>query len=314
MSHTRLRSRHLWLLCACGALLAWMGLRSVVPMHDGNASGKVAGPRATRLSGATPVSAEGRVSGSRPQAGPPLPRRSAFEGAPDLFRYAQELIGSAQSGDAEAAWVLSRVYDYCSAYAGDPAGYAADNRWMATQSGPGMVAMLDARTRVADRCAGFTAADGLSAQAIALQRIRAAQAGSLAAEAALLASGRPLEDSQAYRYALVQRVLASRDPEAYLALSPAMGMAAIGDDAYQGYVAGSQYAELAWQMAACRLGLECGADSALMTSYCANGGICSRTPGQDFGSFVLGAAVPQQAAEKMDEMVETLVKGSGVKP
>lgn len=314
MPLTRLRSRHLWLLCACGTLLAWAGLRSVMPTHDGNVSGKVAKLQATRLSGTTPVPAEEGVPDSWPQARPPLTRRSAFEGTPDLFRYAQELIGSAQSGNAEATWMLSRVYDYCSAYAGDPAGYAADNRWMATQSGPGMAAMLDARTRVADRCAGFTAADGLSAQAIVLQRIRAAQAGSLAAEAALLASGRPLEDSQAYRYALVQRVLASRDPEAYLALSPAMGMAAIGDDAYQGYVAGSQYAELAWQMAACRLGLECGADSALMTTYCANGGICSRTPGQDFGAFVRDAAVPQQAAQKMDEMVETLVEGSGVKP
>lgn len=210
--------------------------------------------------------------------------------------------------------MLSRVYDYCSAYAGDPAAYAADNRWMATQSDPGMAAMLAARMRVADRCAGFTAADGLNAQAVLLQRTRAAQAGSLAAEAALLALGRPLEDSPGYRRGLVERVLAARDPEAYLALSPAMGIAASGDDAYLGFVAGNQYAELAWQIAACRLGLDCGADSALMTAYCANAGICSRIPGQDFGAFVLDAAVPRQGAEKMDEMVETLVEGSGVKP
>lgn len=314
MSLTRLRSRYLWLLCASGALLAWMSVRSAMPTHYGNAAAKVPELQAMRPSGTTPAVAGEGVSDSLPQVRPPLSRRSAFEHAPDLFRYAQELIGNAQSGDGEAIWMLSRVYDYCSAYAGDPAGYATDNRWMATQSGPGMAAMLAARTRVADRCAGFTATDGLNVRAILLQRIRAAQAGSLAAEAALLALGRPLEESQAYRSALVQRVLASRDPEAYLALSPAMGIAAIGDDAYQGYVVGSQYAELAWQMAACRLGLECGADSALMTAYCANGGICSRTPGQDFGAFVLDAAVSRQAAQKMDEMVDTLVEGSGAKP
>ncbi|MEE7567266.1 hypothetical protein HH297_13110, partial [Xanthomonas sp. Kuri4-3] len=87
---------------------------------------------------------------------------------------------------------------------------------------------------------------------------------------------------------------------------------ASGDDALQGYVAGDQFAELAWQLAACRLGLACGAQSALMTSYCANGGICSQDDSQDFVSFVFDAAVPRQGAGKMDEMVKTLVNGSGV--
>lgn len=47
--------------------------------------------------------------------------------------------------------------------------------------------MLAARQRVGRRCAGFSGGDGLDAQVITLQRLRAAEAGSLAAEAPLAA-------------------------------------------------------------------------------------------------------------------------------
>jgi hypothetical protein len=105
-------------------------------------------------------------------------------------------------------------------------------------------------------------------------------------------------------------VLASRDPEADLALSPAMGVAASGDAAYRGHVAGNLIGQLAW-LAARRLGLECRAGSALMTSYCANGGICSQGASQDFATFELDAAIPRQGARQVDDMVSLLVKGSG---
>ncbi len=307
------RTRHLWLLLAPAALLAglwWQ--RAPSSAEDG-------GSEAVRVSAAVPAAAASRGSGTReaqasPAVGPGLALgpRGGFEAQPDLYRYAQQLSADAAAGDPEATWMLSRVYDYCAGYALSPAGYAADSQWIAGQASPAVATMAAARDRVGRRCAGFAPTDGLTAQAVLRQRDRAARAGSLAAEAALLALGQPLDASPAYRRDLVERVMASRDPEAYLALSPAMGARASGDDALQGYVAGDQFAELAWQLAACRLGLACGAQSALMTSYCANGGICSQDDSQDFVSFVFDAAVPRQGAGKMDEMVKTLVNGSGV--
>ena len=63
-----------------------------------------------------------------------------------------------------------------------------------------------------------------------------------------------------------------------------------------GEVSGTSLSELAWVVAACELGQECGPDSTLMTTYCANGGICSRDSSQDFSAFVLDAGVPRQGA------------------
>ncbi|KRG44173.1 hypothetical protein ARC20_08515 [Stenotrophomonas panacihumi] len=310
------RHRHLLILLAPAALLAavWAyrmgGGKPVVaswPSIAPVAAVVTSEPRLPRLPPQTPAEARAQVA-----AGLPVNRRAAFEGETDLYRYAQQLAEAARGGDAEAGWMLSRVYDYCAAYAQNPAGYAADNTTLASHANPAVAAMIDARQHLQARCNGFVASDGLTAANILSQRTQAAQAGNLAAEAALLSLGQPLVASAAYKRDLVQRVLASRDPEAYLALSGAMGVSARGDEAYRGYVAGDQFAQLAWQLAACRLGLACGAESNLMTSYCANGGICSANAAQDFPDFVYDAAVPRQSADKMDEMINTLVNGTGV--
>ncbi|MBO9746568.1 MULTISPECIES: hypothetical protein [Xanthomonas] len=302
------RARHLWLLLAPAALAAaaWWHVRAQPAERDVDRMVPVAAQVAP-VGAATPQP----HAATEHSAALQLPHRDAVEAQPDLYRHAQQLQQQVRAGDAQAGWRLSRVYDYCAPYAASPSGYAADSAWIAAQHTPGVAAMHAARERLAQRCAGFAPADGLGPRMVAQQRLAAARAGSLAAEAALLALGEPLQASPGYKRALVQRVLASRDPEAYLALAPAMGARASGDDSLQGYVAGDQFAELAWQVAACRLGLDCSAGSTLVTSYCANAGICSRDSAQDFVSFVFDAAVPRQGADRVDEMVDTLVSDPG---
>ncbi|AVQ08963.1 TPA: hypothetical protein HH295_12035 [Xanthomonas vasicola pv. zeae] len=302
------RARHLWLLLAPAAFAAatWWHVRAQPAEHARDRAVPVAA-HVTQVGDTAPQPLVVKEHGTALQ----LSHRDAVEAQPDLYHYAQQLQQKMRAGDAQAGWRLSRVYDYCAPYAASPSGYAADSAWLAAQRTPGVVAMHAARERVAQRCAGFAPTDGLSSRVVAQQRQDAARAGSLAAEAAMLALGEPLHAWPGYKRALVQRVLASRDPEAYLALAPAMGARASGDDSLQGYVAGDQFAELAWQVAACRLGLDCSADSTLVTSYCANAGICSRDSAQDFVSFVFDAAVPRQGADRVDEMVDTLVSDPG---
>lgn len=252
------------------------------------------------------------AGGTRPrQSGRDVPAtsdlRAGFERARDLYAYANSLAPAVRAGDPQATWILSRVYEYCSAYAMAPADYAADTQAIRDMQLTTSGAMVVARVRTSGRCARFVPADGLSYTVILGMTREAARAGSLAAEAALLALGEPLDPGDEYKHGLVARVQQSRDPESFAALAPAMGIQASGDRAFADQVAGTRLAEVAWQVAACDLGMECGAESSVMVSQCANGGICSRDPSQDFNGFVFDAAVPRQGADVVNEMVDLLL-------
>lgn len=311
-----LLARKPWYLLVLPAavLFAVLGYRSAAGGQGGHAelaTASIVG------SGEVVEAAPPASTGNRPElsnavaSGLPLDMRAAFENGVDLYAFARQLQVAAAAGNGEAGWVASRIYDYCGVYAMDPQSYALDSamlRQLGVDALPGMAA---ARNKVRLSCAGFTAADGLSRGLLVRQRLDAAKAGNLAAEAALLSMGEPLSKEPAYRRELAERVLNSQDPEAFLAISTAMGVAAAGDEAYDGLVAGTEFSQLAWQVAACQLGLACGPDSALMVAYCANGGICSTDPSQDFQSFVYDAAVPRQSTDKMDQWVNSLRKPRG---
>jgi len=246
-----------------------------------------------------------------PRAGVAAPVRSLhheFERAPDLFAFRQRLQPLADAGDGDARWMLSRVDEYCAGFARDPVGFGRDSVLIRSLQLEAARALGDARDRIGARCGRFVPGDASTFVQLVEQRQDAAEAGSLAAEAALLAMGVPLHDDLEYRRDLVGRVQASRDPGAFVALAPAMGVAASGDVGLADTVAGTQASELAWQLAACDLGLDCSAQGALMTQYCANGGICARDGRQDFSSFVRDAAVPRQGMEEIDRMKKTLVE------
>ncbi|SFL29931.1 hypothetical protein SAMN04487938_4059 [Lysobacter sp. cf310] len=238
--------------------------------------------------------------------------RERFEHSDDLYAYAQELGAAVRAGEPESTWMLSRVLDYCAGYAAAPADYGRDTQAIAGMNLRTSEAMVAARNRVGQRCARFTPADDLSYATIQRTRIRAAKAGSLPAEASLLGMDEPLQNDEAYVRDLVDRVRNSLDPEAFFAISPKMGIASSGRRNFYGPIAGTQFSELAWQLAACRLGLDCSPNSVLMTTYCANGGICSQDPNQDFSSFVFDAAVPRQGTEVMNDMVNGLVGGTRI--
>ncbi len=266
-------------------------------------------PGATRAGAARPW----QSTSLRPaDAGDRLPSLAeGFERADDLHAYLQRLLPAAHAGDAEAAWFVSRVYDYCAAHAADPAGYARDTDALARMGLAGSASMVAARERVAGRCRQFVPADGLGAGLVIVKRLEAAEAGSLAAEASLLAMGEPLEDDAGYRSALVERVRDSADAEAFSALAPAMGLAASGDPAHAGQVAGTRQTELAWQLAACRLGMDCSAQGALMTAWCAHGGVCPPGANQDFEAALHAADPPQGGAETIKQLSDSLL-GEGV--
>lgn len=294
-------------LALLGLVLAGLWLRQ---------SSSAAGPaavRSTAEAGRVPSApgaarAPGPVAAGKAPAGPAT-LRERLEQQDNLFAYWRDLQPRARAGDPEATWLMSQVADYCAAFSADPAAYALDTRRIADLGLRGVAAMVAARERIGRRCGGFAKTDRLTPAVVRDLRDRAARSGSLAAEAALLAMGRPLDADPGYARALVERVRASRDADAFNALSPAMGNSTFA--AYGPPAMPAQFGELAWRLAACRLGLACGPQSNLMTSYCASGGICSRDPAQGFEAFVYDAAVPNQGGEVVRTMVDTLVDGDG---
>lgn len=298
-------------LLAGGALYARRG--QILPETAPSAA---AASTAAAVSSVDALHNQGDLDADAPQrtrARSPAQRlRDRFEHSDDLYGYAQELGPAVRAGEPEATWMFSRVLDYCAGYAASPADYGRDTQAIAGMNLRTSAAMVAARNRVGQRCARFTPADDLSYATIQRTRIRAAKAGSLPAEASLLGMDEPLQDDDAYVRDLIDRVRNSLDPEAFFAISPKMGIASSGRRNFYGPVAGTQFSELAWQLAACRLGLDCSPNSVLMTTYCANGGICSQDPNQDFSSFVFDAAVPRQGTEVMNDMVNGLVDGTRI--
>src|SRR5688572_15242798 len=129
--------------------------------------------------------------------------REAFETSADLFAYAQSLEPAARERDADAIWMISRVYEYCSGFAMAPAAFDRDTRVIGEMGMRGSAAMVAARQRVSDRCARFVPQDELTPRMIVLKRMEAAEAGSVAAEASLMAAGEPIKDTPEYKRELV---------------------------------------------------------------------------------------------------------------
>ena len=124
--------------------------------------------------------------------------RQAFEGADDLYVFLQSLLPAAAAGDADAAWMTSRVYDYCAAHAMDPGAYARDTDALVRGGLDASGSLVRARQRVGHRCRQFAPGDGLGRDLVILHRLQAAEAGSLAAEASLLAMGEPLDEDEGF--------------------------------------------------------------------------------------------------------------------
>lgn len=315
------RARWLALVCLALVLAVVLLARREVPGADAPApmspvaslrpvAAQPVSPSPVPASDAMPVAAPRmRASGLTAQV---QARRREFETSTDLFDYTQRLLPAVREGDAEATWLLSRAVDECAAYAADPAAYARDSALLAGMGLPSGRAIEAARQRVDGRCRRFGPRDRLSQARVRQLRLEAAQAGALVAEAELIARGEPLSPRPEYRDEVLQRIDHSGDVEAFGALSPAVEvgqwLSMLGQDV------APQYAPLVWQLAACRMGADCGPQSVVVTSYCVNGGICSRRPEQGFEEFVFDAAVPRQSADIVRGAVETLVERFGGRP
>lgn len=242
-------------------------------------------------------------------SGPPSLRKT-FETTDDLFTLARM---HANGTSPESKWLVARIVDYCGPFGSNPAGFVSNYEMLLPMmSETRRMAYKAAHERVLKRCQGFDNAQRKNTFAMNAHlalKTDAARAGSLSAEAALLSLNNPIKPDPAYISDLVKRVVASRDPEAYLAVSEAMGLGAAGQEAVYGKFSGSNAAMYAWQLAACRLGLDCSPEGALMTQYCSAGGICESEPNLE--SLIFKHLATRAEEADIRRMADDIVNSSG---
>ena len=216
------------------------------------------------------------ASPSRPMAiAPAADPNARYVGATDLYPLAQELRERAERGDVDVVAALAELQDECLAYVmshGDRGFVPREFEKRDPSSKSWTEAMLE-RSRV--RCQRFNRGDFLSHQRMNNLLIGAANRGSATARARLLMSDPQIEQLPDDVLASeVRGVMASADPGAIADLSNVMGTRVAGRNDRQalfGAPAGTDTEEVAYLIAACRLGLECGADSHVLASLCFNG-------------------------------------------
>lgn len=231
--------------------------------------------------------------------------RTDFESAPDLRTFMDSLKAAADAGDPEAMWWTYRTWDYCKSYASNPANFSRDTQTL-TEGVPSNVSigLKTHRGKVEARCRGFSGGKTPASTDLDAMVLAAAKAGNLAAEASSISKRINTTAPDDYVKDLVSRVRSSNDPEAYLAISDAMGIGASSRPDLFGTVSGTNYSTFAWQLAACGKGLDCSATGSLMTMYCSNGGVCGQF--NDFRDMVFNGLVPQSEANRVNALISKI--------
>lgn len=187
------------------------------------------------------------------------------------------LHAAIQSHDARTLWSAASKVRECADFRNGMNAYAADTRQVAVAiDRPTGAAYRDARARMQARCALFSGVEArrlLTTDARRLLLTRAARAGSLPAELALLAERAPLSTRRDYLDDLMARVAASRDADV------ARQMADVLLDERLKPLIARHFGGLpidhrgvsAWLIAACARGLDCRAHGVVATQACASG-------------------------------------------
>lgn len=237
--------------------------------------------------------------------------QSRFDASEDLRALVGQLQAASAGGDGTATRLIGKAYEECFIVAlNGLASFQRDQeqrlKLEADQQAREGTALAFAR--VAQRCAGFNG-DVLKLKQVEAMRDKAASQGNLAAMAEQFRH-RMVAGGAAYgakeQADLARRILASKDPEAVAAMAELMGdVAASRTSDLAPFPAGSTRAEAAWQLAACDLGRNCGAQGSYLSSVCVSVGLgCRSSTVQDLYRREL---LPPAEFEKARQLAGQLV-------
>ncbi|WNH49194.1 hypothetical protein PDM28_02355 [Stenotrophomonas aracearum] len=133
----------------------------------------------------------------------------------------------------------------------------------------------------------------------------AARQGDLLAQMALIGRGEPIPDPAAATR-LVQRVIASNDPEAAFNMGQLIlrGHPRTETLKYDKYLEGP-ISSVAWEITACRMRLDCGPGSTVMEDACLFSGRCAD---HTYEELARSSYVPPAESESLDQQIEAITR------
>ena len=136
---------------------------------------------------------------------------------------------------------------------------------------------------------------------------QAAENGDLAAWAFVnMLRHPPLNADEAKRF--LEEVIASKDPAAVFAYGNVMG-GPLTENLGEGYgPLVSNSASLAWMLAACRMGMDCGPESPLVTNLCVQQGLCGKGDYEQAMKSEMQSEAGREALDRQTEAVLTILE------
>lgn len=223
-----------------------------------------------------------------------------FSTAVDSTRFS-DLKAAANRGDAAAQRELAAIYDQCFQYNLNPQKFFLAPLSALEKQHPEFSPRIKAiRDRYSLLCSTVDSGAPIPSDAVGLWLAQSAKSGDVAAKVAM-ASRSPdaLTDEEASQ--LLKSMQEKRNPAAVFNMGDAASVMAskLKDPETQSLLSGA-HASYAWQVAACRSGYDCSANSAFMVNLCITSALCNYT---SYESLVIDKVIPPGERRSFEESV-----------
>ncbi|OCK49017.1 hypothetical protein BA766_03235 [Stenotrophomonas maltophilia] len=251
--------------------------------------------KATAISATEIANSSMAVSGNAPAA------YQKYYTARNVQPLIADLEFLSRSGDANASFVLSRIYDDCAVIPdwGSLAGLDISQEKK--------IAVERSTTWFKTRCEGMPKDVVSDIRNVKRYKALAVKQGNLAAQIEQAAPGLHLPDQHLSvndHKTFVEAVLMQDDGEAYMALAATMGETASRRiEEMKPYKVGNPVEEAAWMLAGCRKGVPCDANSPIVQRMCRAGGCGYNSLEELYSNEVLAPEQMQQARARADEII-----------
>lgn len=211
----------------------------------------------------------------------------------------------AENGSPEAQRELSEIYGRCMAIGTSPTKFLAgiDAISKQSQDARSSAMLIDAANDLVTTCAEVDGGAPVPVDAHKLWLEAAASGGDLTAQVRM----KILYPDDAANYeteALYKKAVASGEKHALFDLGQLLLQRnGIPEEKYSGALSG-EMGPYALQIAACRYGLDCSANSEVMKSLCLNTTACNSS---DYENFIRSTFIPKSETEKLETKIKIII-------